>query len=238
MKTSNEAFRTYGEVVAINVDLQKDFCEGGSLAVVGGAEAAANATAINQWATENGGMVVATGDWHPRDTKHFEENGGPWPTHCVEYTAGAAFHENLVLPPYAAVAYKGQSHVDDGYSGSEAILQPGSVMSDIVHDLPAEQQTVEQSLGRVIKVNTELGKRTLGLLFGVAGDWCVSATGEGLKHLIGPDFDLAIVPEATASIDQTLADEKQRLLKEAGMYALSIEELRTNITIDRKRLEQ
>lgn len=237
MKTIDELPRTYGEVVAINVDIQNDFCEGGSLAVQGGSEVAQKATVINNWVAENGGLVVATGDWHPADTAHFAENGGPWPAHCVENTAGAAFHPNLVLPQGTATAYKGQSKIDDGYSGAEALLQPGSVLSDVVNDLPKPEQTVASALERVIRVNAELGKRTIGVLFGIAGDWCVDATGQGLAHLIGPDFDLAIIPEATASIDQKLADEKRAALQQAGVLAMSIEQLKSTVVIDRRRLE-
>ncbi len=238
MKTIDTPSRTYSEVVAINVDIQNDFCEGGSLAVQGGAAVAQKATEINNWVAENGGLVVATGDWHPADTAHFASNGGPWPAHCVENTAGAAFYPDLVLPQGAAIAYKGQSKIDDGYSGAEALLQPDSVMADIVHDLPREQQTVAWSLERIIMVNAELGKRTLGLLFGIAGDWCVPATGEGLKHLIGPNFELVYLPQATASINQTVADKKQAALQQAGMIAMSIAELKANVIIDKGRLER
>lgn len=238
MNTLNPTPKTYGEVVAINVDIQNDFCEGGSLAVAGGAETARKATQINEWVAQQGGMVVATGDWHPRDTAHFNTNGGPWPVHCVADTAGAAFHPNLVLPEGAAIAHKGQSKIDDGYSGAEAILQPGSVMADIVNDLPPVKRTVERALERIIDTNAQLGARTLGLVFGIAGDWCVAATGESLKRLIGPDFDLVLLPEATASIDQQLADEKQVALMEAGMLAMSIADLKANVVIDRTRLER
>lgn len=238
MKTADTLPRTYGEVVAINVDIQNDFCEGGSLAVEGGARVAQKATEINNWVTENHGLVVATGDWHPADTEHFADFGGPWPVHCVANSNGAAFHPDLKLPPYAAVAHKGQSERDDGYSGAEALLQSGSVMSHIVSDLPKAEQTVEKALEHVIRVNAELGKRTIGLLFGIAGDWCVAATGQDLARLIGPDFDLALIPEATASIDQALANEKQAALQEAGMLAISIEDLKANVVIDRSRLER
>ena len=238
MKTIDTPSRTYGEVVAINVDIQNDFCEGGSLAVDGGAAVAQKATEINNWVTENGGLVVATGDWHPADTAHFADFGGPWPVHCVENSSGAAFHPNLVLPQGAAIAYKGQSKIDDGYSGAEAVLQPGSVMADIVHNLPPEQRTVVRSLERVVAVNSELGRQTLILIFGIAGDWCEPATGEGVKHLIGPNADLVFLPEATASIDQAVADQKQALLEQAGMIAMSIAELKANVVIDRGRLER
>ncbi len=231
--------QSYGEVIAINVDIQNDFCEGGTLKVKGGAKVAKKATGIDQWVASKGGLVVATGDWHPRDTAHFAINGGPWPVHCVEDTTGAAFHPNLVLPNNAAIAYKGQSKVDDGYSGAEALLKPGSVLGDIVNDLPGNERTVINAIERVIKVNAGLGKRTLGLVFGIAGDWCVAATAESLSQLIGPDFDLAYIAEATVSIDKLAAEAKMATLsEEAGMLAISIAELKANVVIDKSRLER
>lgn len=230
--------KRYGEVVAINVDIQNDFCEGGLLAVNGGAETANQASRINRWVDQQGGLVVATGDWHPTNTAHFADYGGIWPVHCVQNTAGAAFHPNLWLPDTAAVAHKGQSLVDDGYSGAEAILQPGSVMASVVSNLPPKQRTVENALQRIINVNENLGKRTVALLFGIAGDYCVAATGESLTHLIGPNFDLAYIPEAVASIDQAQADAKVAALQQAGMLSISIVDLKSNLIIDKTRLEQ
>lgn len=232
------AKKPYGEVIALNVDIQNDFCEGGALAVDGGAAVASTAHRINEWVTDQRGLVVATGDWHPTDTAHFAISGGPWPVHCVANTPGAAFHRDLALPSGAAIAHKGQSKIDDGYSGAEALLQPGSVMADIVNDLPPTERTVGKAVERIIRVNAGLGKRTVALLFGIAGDYCVAATGESLAHLIGPDFDLLLVPEAIASIDEQAATEKFAALQQAGALAMSIEEIKANVVIDKTRLER
>lgn len=238
MKTIDKLPQTYGEVIAIAVDIQNDFCEGGALAVQGGAKAASQAAEINQWVADKGGLIVATGDWHPADTTHFADYGGPWPAHCVANTSGAAFHPDLNLPGSAAVAYKGQSKIDDGYSGAEALLQPGSVLADIVQDLPDQQRTLQKALERTIRINAGMGQRTLGLLYGIAGDWCVPATGNDLVKLVGPDFDLAYISEATASIDQSVAEQKQAALEQAGMFATTIADLKSNVIIDKSRLER
>lgn len=105
----------------IVVDVQVDFCEGGSLAVTGG-----NATAeriAGLLAGEHGyDTVVATRDWHIEPGRHFCEQpdfGTSWPVHCVAETPGAAFHPALSEAPYHAVFSKGQ--YDDGYSGFDGV---------------------------------------------------------------------------------------------------------------------
>lgn len=85
------------------VDVQNDFCEGGSLAVEGGGDVARSITALA--GTDRAGgeydVVVATKDWHVDPGEHFADpDPGPnfvdtWPVHCVADTEGAAFHPDL-----------------------------------------------------------------------------------------------------------------------------------------------
>jgi nicotinamidase/pyrazinamidase len=77
------------------VDVQRDFCPGGSLPVSGGDLIV---PVINRYVEEfirNGDDVVYTRDWHPAGHCSFQAQGGIWPAHCVEHTAGAAFHTGL-----------------------------------------------------------------------------------------------------------------------------------------------
>lgn len=102
----------------IVVDVQNDFCEGGALAVPGGA---AVATALSQYMPAAGhDHVVATRDYHIDPGGHFSDAPDfvrSWPVHCVAGTAGAAFHPELDVAPVQAVFSKGQ--YSDGYSGFE-----------------------------------------------------------------------------------------------------------------------
>ena len=90
----------------IVVDVQNDFCEGGSLAVAGGA---ATASAISDWIA-NGDpydLIVATRDHHIDPGSHFSDQPDfvdSWPPHCIAGTPGQDFHPNLVVP-LVAVAY-------------------------------------------------------------------------------------------------------------------------------------
>jgi nicotinamidase/pyrazinamidase len=120
MRPANEAL--------IVIDVQNDFCPGGALAVAGGHEIISRINGLmDDFAT-----VVLTQDWHPADHASFAENHsgaapfsliqmpyGPqvlWPTHCVQGTAGAAFHSDLRTDPAQLVVRKGFRSAIDSYS--------------------------------------------------------------------------------------------------------------------------
>jgi nicotinamidase/pyrazinamidase len=60
--------------------------------------------------------IYASRDWHPAVTTHFKPFGGEWPPHCVQGSAGAAFHAGLALPASAIVISKGDDPERPGYS--------------------------------------------------------------------------------------------------------------------------
>lgn len=84
----------------IIVDVQNDFCEGGSLAVQGGADVAARLTSAvgDNRGSGRWDFVVATRDWHEDPGSHWASAGeepnfvDTWPVHCAAGTPGAAFH--------------------------------------------------------------------------------------------------------------------------------------------------
>ena len=112
----------------IVIDVQSDFCPGGSLAVSGGDDIVAPINAMmDDFAT-----VVLTQDWHPADHSSFAANHpgaapfslidmpyGPqtlWPVHCVQGSAGAAFHPALRTDPAQMIIRKGFRPGIDSYS--------------------------------------------------------------------------------------------------------------------------
>jgi nicotinamidase/pyrazinamidase len=119
------------------VDVQRDFCEGGSLAVSGGA---AVASAIsNLLATPDGeryDLIVATRDWHVDPGTHFAAAGtepdfkDSWPPHCIAGTAGAEFHPALRLPARVVVVSKGEHAA--AYSGFEGRAGDGRSLQDLL----------------------------------------------------------------------------------------------------------
>ncbi len=113
----------------IIVDIQNDFCPGGALAVRGGDEVVGIANQL----MKKFDLVVATQDWHPKDHGSFAANrpgtksydmgelsGLPqvlWPVHCVQESAGAAFHDDLDVRLIHKIFHKGMNPQVDSYSG-------------------------------------------------------------------------------------------------------------------------
>ena len=101
----------------IVVDVQNDFCPGGSLAVAHGDEVVAPLNKLITEFLDRGEPVYKTRDWHPPKAKHFADYGGTWPVHCVQNTPGAEFHPGLLDDPRIDVISKGIDESADGYSG-------------------------------------------------------------------------------------------------------------------------
>jgi nicotinamidase/pyrazinamidase len=101
----------------IVVDVQNDFCPGGSLAVADGDEVVAPLNELVKDFLDRGEPVFKTRDWHPARTKHFQMYGGTWPIHCVQGTSGAEFHRDLLDDPRITIISKGTDESADGYSG-------------------------------------------------------------------------------------------------------------------------
>lgn len=94
------------------VDVQNDFCPGGPLEVKEGDQVV---PVINNLISQFP-LVVASMDWHPVDSKHFEK----WPSHCVRQTDGADMHKDLHMSMIEKIFLKGTDGNDDGYSAFEA----------------------------------------------------------------------------------------------------------------------
>jgi nicotinamidase/pyrazinamidase len=163
------------------VDVQNDFCEGGSLAVAGGA---AVARAISEHvASEPGyGHIVASKDFHIDPGTHFSDHpdyAATWPPHCVAGTAGSDFHPNLDTRAVEAVFLKG-AHAA-AYSGFEGADEAGTSLADWLRAHDVDEIDV----------------------VGIATDYCVHATaadaaraGFATRVLLG--LTAGVTPESTA----------------------------------------
>jgi nicotinamidase/pyrazinamidase len=100
------------------IDFQNDFTPGGALPVADGDKIAPRLGELA--ADPRFDVVVATRDWHPPDHGSFKEQGGIWPVHCVQGTAGAELHPSLDRSRIDLVVDKGQDRNTEGYSGFEA----------------------------------------------------------------------------------------------------------------------
>jgi nicotinamidase/pyrazinamidase len=111
------------------VDVQRDFCEGGSLPVSGGIEVAGR---INELLTDPAyDVVVATRDYHRDPGAHFSETPDyvdSWPPHCVIGTPGEQFRPELDAARFQAVFSKGESAA--AYSGFEGHADGGARLAE------------------------------------------------------------------------------------------------------------
>jgi len=109
-----------GKVALIVVDVQRDFCAGGTLAASDTPSLLEPLQDCIGAARRMGAVIVFTQDWHPANHCSFKPNGGPWPVHCVANTPGAE-----LMPPLRAAAgdvmiHKGVTVDGPGYSGFDA----------------------------------------------------------------------------------------------------------------------
>ncbi len=174
------------ETALLIVDVQNDFCPGGALAVNEGDQVI---PPLNEAATavaQRGGLVLASRDWHPRQTKHFAEFGGKWPVHCVQGTEGAAFHPNLRLPEGTIIISKGTGTEDDGYSAFEGHTDTGETLDAVLR---------------------EHGVKRL-LVGGLATDYCVRASAlDALKH----GYEVIVLTDAIRGVDLQSGDSERAL---------------------------
>ena len=120
------------------IDVQNDFCEGGALAVAGGAAVAGKISKFLESTRYD--LVVASRDWHDADNNnsgHFAEPDAEpnyktnWPVHCVAETNGAQYHPNLNTEAIGEHIFKGQGQ--NGYSIYEGITKSGQTFDDILN---------------------------------------------------------------------------------------------------------
>jgi nicotinamidase/pyrazinamidase len=124
------------------IDVQNDFCEGGSLAVEGGASVAAGITELLLEAKNEYDVVIASRDWHDATNDnggHFAQGTAApdfvntWPVHCVAETVGAEYHSALQLDLIDFHIEKGQGK--PAYSIFEGTTREGEEFSDLLDRL-------------------------------------------------------------------------------------------------------
>ena len=164
------------------VDVQRDFCEGGSLAVTGGADLAG---AIRDYLADGVeyGHVVATRDLHIDPGDHFSDHPdyiSSWPPHCRLGTVGAEFHPDLDVSRFEAIFDKGA--YDAGYSGFSGSDEHGTSLADWLHQRDVDQVDV----------------------VGIATDHCVRRTAEdaakrGLSTRVLLNLTVGVGEQSTAA---------------------------------------
>lgn len=185
------------ENALIMVDVQNDFCPGGSLAVRAGDEVVGPLNAMVAHARKNGWLIIASRDWHPHETTHFKSHGGLWPDHCVYDTKGAEFHPDLDTGA-AIVVSKGTRVDENAYSAFQGSIANGQVLDNIL-------------LSHGVK-NLFIG--------GLATDYCVKATvldaiKAGYKTVLLYDCSRAV------NIDSMDGEKAEAEMVAAGAFPMS-----------------
>jgi nicotinamidase/pyrazinamidase len=179
------------------VDVQNDFCEGGSLPVVGGGHVAAS---ISEHLRENAdrySAIVATQDWHVDPGPHFSSEPDfvdSWPPHCVVGTPGADFHPALDTSEIEATFRKGEHEA--AYSGFEGLT------------------TGED--GELVALAPWLKRRGIDAVevVGIATDHCVRATA---LDAASEGFATTVLLDLTAGVSPETTSDALRRLREAGV---------------------
>ncbi|MFY1678529.1 MULTISPECIES: isochorismatase family protein [unclassified Streptomyces] len=181
----------------IVVDVQNDFCEGGSLAVAGGADVAAAITELIARSPAGERHVVATRDRHIAPGGHFADDPDyvrSWPAHCVAGTEGVGFHPNLA-PAVASGAV--EAVFDKGaytaaYSGFEGVDENGVALAEWLRAHGVEEVDV----------------------VGLATDHCVRATA---LDAVGEGFRTHVSLDLTAAVSAATAEHAVEEMGRAGV---------------------
>jgi nicotinamidase/pyrazinamidase len=172
----------------IVADPQRDFCEGGSLGVTGGAAAVSRIDSLLK--SDHGyDYLIASRDHHIDPGLHFADEPDfvdSWPPHCVVGSPGSEFHDNLTFRDFSAVFYKGQ--YAPAYSAFEGVTADGEKLSRWLVDRGVDHVDV----------------------CGIATDYCVRATAldavrEGFDTTVLLNLTAAVAPNRVSEITAELA---------------------------------
>lgn len=184
------------------VDVQNDFCPNGALSVPDGDRVVAPLNRAAELFAACGRPVLASRDWHPPATKHFQKYGGVWPVHCVQGTTGAAFHPDLRLPLDTVVLSKGIDPEQDGYTAFEAVADDG--------------KTLEEVLALMGVHHLYIG--------GLATDYCVRYS---VRDALRLGFAVTVLSDAVAGVDVKPGDSARAMeeMNRAGAHFCTVDEL-------------
>ncbi|MGE5246136.1 MAG: nicotinamidase [Betaproteobacteria bacterium] len=175
------------------VDVQRDFCPGGSLAVPEGDRVVPVLNRYIEAAIDQGLPIYVSRDWHPAVTSHFKQYGGEWPPHCVQHSEGAAFHPDLHLPASAILISKGDDPTRPGYSAFDGRTESGKPLLE------------------------DLRKRGIGHLYigGLTTDYCVRTSVLDARRA---GLDATVLTDGIAGIDVHPGDVSRAMaaMRDAG----------------------
>lgn len=192
----------------IIVDVQNDFCTGGTLAVPNGEQVVPVINKLRDALQPD--LVVLTQDWHPSDHISYADNHGAkpfskmtledgteqvmWPRHCEQWTTGAMFHSDLVCKPSDVIVQKGYVKSVDSYSGFGA----------------QDKKKGITGLDRILNEN----EITRVVVVGLAYDYCVAYTAKDAAAL---GYETIVVVEGCAAIAADSAEKETEAMRCVGV---------------------
>jgi nicotinamidase/pyrazinamidase len=186
----------------IIVDVQNDFCEGGSLAVAGGAEVAAGISVALASPNQRWHQVVATKDFHIDPGAHFSAHPDfvdSWPPHCVVGTPGTDLHPELATERIRAVFTKGEhAAAYSGFQGHSGELGLAEWLHE--HDISEVD------------------------IVGIATDHCVRATA---LDAVKAGFGTTVLLDLTAGVAPSTVDSALEQMRAAGVELIGSPVVRT-----------
>ncbi len=197
----------------IIVDVQNDFCEGGTLAVPGGAELASGISDLLADAVDFD-FVLATQDWHVDPGSHFSDTPNyrtSWPVHCLAHSKGAALHRNLETEDIDAYFRKGK--YDAAYSGFDGLLAPEDEVA--VGEREAHE-SAQDSTGDPVSLDDWLRENDVDdvVIVGIATDHCVRATA---LDAVNAGYNTTVLRDFIAGVDEDASEEALEELRDAGV---------------------
>ncbi len=173
------------------IDVQNDFCEGGSLACSGGAAVAANISSYLATQKSEYDYVIASRDWHDADNSnsgHFAAAGeqpdwvNSWPVHCVAGTSGAEYHPNLDTSKIDFHIQKGQGIA--AYSIFDGRTPQGQSTQDLLKELNIDEVDVVGIATDYCVLASALDARKLGLEVTVLTNLTAGVAAESTENAI------------------------------------------------------
>ena len=187
-----------GHPVLLVVDVQNDFCPGGALGVPEGNRIIPLINDAMLIFARRRLPILATRDWHPRETKHFKEFGGAWPPHCIRGTKGARFHPDLRLPAKATILSKGMDPEQDSYSAFHAFAKDGHDLESVLRELDADEV----------------------FICGLATDYCVRASA---LDAVRRGLRVTVLEDAIRGVDRNAGDSELAIKEMRAAGARSAE---------------
>ena len=167
-------------------DMQNDFLPGGALGVPEGDKIIPFVNRAAALFKKNNLPIFFTRDWHPPDHCSFKDQGGPWPPHCVQNTAGAELSSKMNIPEGSVIISKGSDKNSEQYSTLGGRDAAGNTESSLLK---------KSGIKRIF-------------IAGLATDYCVL---NSVKDALAEGYEVYVLTDAIRAVDVNPGDGERAL---------------------------